>query len=103
MPLMIKSKEKGWLSCPVIICDVCGKEITKAEDGMYLYTDTKEETIKPHFVHKGLCDRRFDKERYQHKKYPDAPLYGSEELMNLCVYLGRNCIGMKEVEKCRYC
>ena len=44
MSLMIVVKDD--LSCPIVICDYCGREITKASDGNYEW-DMRDSTTKP--------------------------------------------------------
>lgn len=57
------------LSCPVVLCDVCGLPIDKAAAGNVLWWE-QEWAIVPrpdgvstgrlYFVHKGRCDRTLD-------------------------------------------
>ena len=57
---MIKIVNENGLDCPKYFCDVCGKVIN--ENGMYVWHGlaNKNEVF---FVHKGVCDRKFDKHR----------------------------------------
>ncbi len=53
---MITLIKKENQTCPVIICDTCGKEITDFNNGNYIWEPGKENEFR--FVHKGKCDDR---------------------------------------------
>ena len=52
--------EKGGMTCPVVICDVCGERITDIHRGAYIWNgdDTADgRTCAPKFAHYGRCCR----------------------------------------------
>ena len=84
MPLVIK--QQAGRSCPAIICDICGKEITDAKDGAYQWRANDEDDGEAfvYFVCKnGSCIPTFDRRNQE-----DCP--GSEDLNYLIVYLINN-------------
>ena len=54
---LIKNKGKN---SPLVICDICGKPILKANDGVLLWSieENKEGKIPFKIAHKGKCDNR---------------------------------------------
>lgn len=57
MPLQIICTPK--CSRPAIICDHCGKEITRAADGNYQWLPDETKPVTPRFTHKA-CFQAFD-------------------------------------------
>ena len=47
---------KDGVTCPLIYCDVCGKQIKDCKNAMYIWHFGKEEEFK--MIHKGACDDR---------------------------------------------
>jgi hypothetical protein len=69
----------------VVVCDLCGKEITDARDGNCQWP--MEAAERPggaavFFTHKGCCHAFEEKNR--------GPLWGAIELECLPIYLGNN-------------
>jgi hypothetical protein len=84
MPLRIRVKEDA-LHCPVVVCDLCGKEITDARDGNYQWKMVAAE--RPGgavivFTHKRCCHAFEEKNR--------AAMWGAMEMECLPIYLGNN-------------
>ena len=54
MPILIESavEEGELLSCPVIVCDVCGRPITHPSEGAYVWRFVSEQRTPCFFVHK---------------------------------------------------
>ena len=56
MPIKIMLTDRG--AAPVILCDVCGAWIDRADEGMYAWSEQHHESGALHdvaFVHKGDC------------------------------------------------
>jgi hypothetical protein len=56
MPIKIMLTDRG--ASPVIVCDVCGAWIERADDGGYAWNEERPESATLHevaFVHKGRC------------------------------------------------
>jgi hypothetical protein len=74
------------LLCPIVECDICGKQITDGELGMYKYAIGPNGQILDHgrliFAHKGGCDDLHE------QQYGDNWYWG--ELTTLLIQLGAN-------------
>jgi hypothetical protein len=57
-PVHPKKRYRLDLSCPVILCDACGKPIDGAHPGLLSYTPDDRQHWH---VHKGRCDRAVEK------------------------------------------
>lgn len=79
MPIKIRlDKQHG--HCPIVICDHCQQQITKADEGAYVYNLVEDESgIK--FAHKKVC-----LDHVQKKLNSD----GWMELSVFPIYLARN-------------
>lgn len=60
--MSIGLKRVNGLTCPVINCHVCLKQITDAKNGLVAYDSNRHKVGGMIFLHKGDCDSR--------KKYP---------------------------------
>jgi|TARA_Y100000296_G_scaffold79975_1_gene104701 hypothetical protein len=86
---MIKYEMIKGHTCPIVVCDICGKEITHGRLGMIFFTTEwfKEEFLKGRptvefiTIHKGDCDI------LAKKKYGDN---GFDEISQFIVYLCHN-------------
>ena len=58
MPLAIRCE--GPLFVPIVVCDYCCKEITKAAEGNYQWLREDERPARIYFTHKACC-RAFEK------------------------------------------
>lgn len=70
MTIRIIRTEQGRYA-PVVHCDICGKRIEDAEDGIAVWFPDEGEQCKVQHVHKGRCDNIF---RYgaNHRGRPDG-------------------------------
>lgn len=76
---MIQIANRNGEACPIVLCDVCGKEITDAHGAIYTW-DSEHPWEEIDIVHKGRCDQTND---------PNRRLM-SGELTLLPVYLAVN-------------
>jgi hypothetical protein len=63
MPIKIMLTERG--AAPVIVCDVCGAWIERADDGGSAWKEERPESGRLHevaFVHKGCCFLAYEAE-----------------------------------------
>jgi hypothetical protein len=82
MPLVIV--QRGNLSCPALLCDHCGQEITTADQGNYEWRMDPTTTPQPaYFAHK-RCSRALEAAK------SGGRLWGTMPLECLPVYLARN-------------
>ena len=56
MPIVIDHLKDSDLTCPRFFCDVCGKPIESADDGLVAWNSEPGQRIRPTFLHDD-CDR----------------------------------------------
>jgi hypothetical protein len=86
MPVMIQFEDG--LSCPVVVCDWCRKQITDARMGGYFFeSECREDGVMVPvvFIHKGRCDDRYSAKH--------GRLDSWQELCDLPTYLACNLKG----------
>ena len=88
MPLVIV--QRGNLSCPAIVCDHCGQEITTADDGNYQWhLGGPPAPQAVYFTHKRCC-RAFEAAHPAPRSAAAGGwLWGAMELSCLTAYLTR--------------
>jgi hypothetical protein len=85
MPLVIQDRDGR--SCPVVVCDHCGREIADAKDGNYQWRmglNDSDFGSRVYFTHKGCC-LAFEDDHSE-----DGFVWGAIDLPCLPVYLGNN-------------
>jgi hypothetical protein len=83
MPLVVKALDNR--SCPVVVCDHCGEQITDALDGNYQWRMGLNDTDfggRVYFTHKGCC------KAFEDAHPEDGFVWGAMELSCLPIYLG---------------
>lgn len=77
---IIEMSIEGGKHGPVVMCDVCGKSIEKAEDGHVVYKETNDLNIEKQvlFVHSGAC--------HDHLEVNLAKAYGGWNHLNHYFY-----------------
>lgn len=84
MPLYMVLRQNQ--SCPIPFCDHCGQAITRADAGLYCFSQTVSATPSPvYFVHKRCQDPFEATHPAEH-----GGLWGSVPLDALPVYMARN-------------
>jgi hypothetical protein len=85
MPLVIQ--DRNGRSCPVIVCDHCGRQISDARDGNYQWRLGMNDTdfgSRIYFTHKHCC------QPFEDAHESENVLWGAMELEVLPIYLGNN-------------
>ena len=74
MPLIIDHLKDSGLTCPRFSCDVCGKLIESAGDGIVAWNSELGERVEPSVLHKD-CDLRLRPQKMQWMDLSHALVY----------------------------